>query len=207
METGTGGLRDRKRKELFNRIARTSLTLFIEKGYEATTLDEIANAAGISRRTFFYYFKSKEEVLLAYESSGFATALSPAILAETSARDPLRVARASFIKLAAKYETEEAIVADRLLRATEALRLRKDGLFVQLEQSLAEAFRTRWPDPARHDELRLTAMIAMGALRLALDEWRGEDAARPLAWHLQRAFALLEETLVKRAPEERAAAG
>ncbi len=35
---------------------------FLAKGYQETTLDEIAAAAGISRRTFFYYFKSKNEI-------------------------------------------------------------------------------------------------------------------------------------------------
>ena len=60
------GLRERKRRQTLQRIAEVGLSLFLRKGYEATTLDEIAAAAGISRRTFFYYFKSKDEVLLAY---------------------------------------------------------------------------------------------------------------------------------------------
>ncbi len=59
------GLRERKRRETLRRIAEEGLKLFLTNGYEATTLDEIAEAAGISRRTFFYYLKSKEEILLA----------------------------------------------------------------------------------------------------------------------------------------------
>ena len=48
-------LRERKRRLTLDLIAKTGLKLFIENGYEATTLDAIAAAAGISRRTFFYY--------------------------------------------------------------------------------------------------------------------------------------------------------
>lgn len=47
------GLRARKRQETLERIAETGLRLFSQNGYEATTLDAIAEAAGISRRTFF----------------------------------------------------------------------------------------------------------------------------------------------------------
>ena len=47
------------------------LKLFVKNSYDGTTLDAIAQAAGISRRTFFYYFKSKEDVLLAAHDSGF----------------------------------------------------------------------------------------------------------------------------------------
>jgi len=57
-------LRDRKRCETRQRIVDTGRRLFSEKGFEATTLDAIALEAGISRRTFFSYFTSKEDVLL-----------------------------------------------------------------------------------------------------------------------------------------------
>ena len=59
------GLRARKRRETSQRITDVGMCLFIEKGYESTTLDDIASGAGISRRTFFYYFKSKDELAIA----------------------------------------------------------------------------------------------------------------------------------------------
>ena len=51
------GPRERKRQQTLARIAEAGLKLFIENGYEATTLDAIAAAAGISRRTFFLLFE------------------------------------------------------------------------------------------------------------------------------------------------------
>src|SRR6202795_1925598 len=82
--------REQKRQHTLQRIAETGLELFIANGYEATTLEAIAEGAGISRRTFFYYFKSKEEVLLAWQGSGFLNALRPAMLEESPRQAPLR---------------------------------------------------------------------------------------------------------------------
>src|SRR6202140_5785941 len=73
------GLRARKRRETRQRIAEAGLKLFVRKGYEATTLEAIAAAAGISARTFFYYFKTKDEVLQFWQGSGFVEALGPAM--------------------------------------------------------------------------------------------------------------------------------
>ncbi|MEI7348728.1 helix-turn-helix domain-containing protein [Pectobacterium parmentieri] len=54
------GVREKKRRDMHRRITEIGLKLFAENGYEATTLDAIAEASGIARRTFFHYFRSKE---------------------------------------------------------------------------------------------------------------------------------------------------
>ncbi|MGV9413338.1 TetR family transcriptional regulator [Nocardia sp. NPDC003693] len=56
------------------RVVDQALRLFADKGYEATTVDEIAEAAGISRRTFFRQFRSKEDVVFADHESQLAQA-------------------------------------------------------------------------------------------------------------------------------------
>jgi AcrR family transcriptional regulator len=185
------GLRERKRRETSERIIEKGLKLFVKNGYEATTLDAIAEAAGISRRTFFYYFKSKEDVLLAARDSGFREALRPMMLDEPPDQAPLDAAQKCLIKLASRYETKESIVFDRLMQSTEALRARKEAVFVETEQILLEAMCELWPSPGRREGLRLVAMVAMGTLRLALDKWKQNDTAHPLAYYLRRAFTLL----------------
>jgi AcrR family transcriptional regulator len=185
------GLRERKRRETHQRIIDKGLKLFVKHGYAGTTLDAIAAAAGISRRTFFYYFKSKEDVLLAAHDSGFRKALRPAMLVESSDQAPLAAVQKCLIRIASRYETRESIVFDRLMQSTEALRARKEAVFVEAEQILLEAMCELWPTPARRDGLRLVAMVAMGTLRLALDKWKQNDAAQPLAHYIRQAFTLL----------------
>ncbi len=185
------GVRERKRRETYERIIEKGLRLFVKNGYEGTTLDAIAEATGISRRTIFYYFKSKEDVLLAAHDSGFRQALRPAMLDESPDQAPLDAVQKCLIKLASRYETKESVVFDRLMDSTAALRARKEAVFVETEQILWDAMCELWPAPARRDGLRLVAMVAMGTLRLALDKWKQDDAAHPLAHYLRQAFTLL----------------
>src|SRR5229473_7291615 len=57
------GLRERKKQQTRETIARVGHRLFAERGYHATTLPDIAEAADVSTRTIFAYFPSKEDIL------------------------------------------------------------------------------------------------------------------------------------------------
>jgi AcrR family transcriptional regulator len=61
----TESLRDRQRAQILADIRRAAFRLFVERGYDAVTTEEIASAAGVSPRTFFRYVPAKEELLLA----------------------------------------------------------------------------------------------------------------------------------------------
>jgi AcrR family transcriptional regulator len=61
------GLRERKKQQTREKIARVALELFTQRGYEHTTLADIADAADVSRRTIFSYYESKEDILFCDE--------------------------------------------------------------------------------------------------------------------------------------------
>ncbi|WP_406151451.1 TetR/AcrR family transcriptional regulator [Streptomyces sp. NBC_01012] len=77
----TPTLRERARRAARAEIAATAIQLFAENGFEATTIDQIAAAVGISRRSFFHYFGSKEDLVL-----GDTDALGESVRAELEAR-------------------------------------------------------------------------------------------------------------------------
>lgn len=68
MTTDQMGLRERKRRQTRRELIRAAMRLFEGKGYEETTVAEIASAAGVSTKTFFNYFASKDEVLFPHLS-------------------------------------------------------------------------------------------------------------------------------------------
>ena len=185
------GLRERKRRETLQRIAEAGLTLFLANGFEETTLDAIAEAAGISRRTIFYYFKSKEEILLAYQN-GVAEMIRNAVLLESTAQAPLDAVLNALLKLGAGFDSEQMIVIDRLLRSTEQLRASKQAKYMQQEQVLFDALCQLWPQAKRRNALRMVAMVSIGALRLAIDAWAEAGGKHPPEKYLREAFAALK---------------
>ena len=186
------GRREQKRQETFERITELGMKLFVARGYEATTLDDIAKAAGISRRTFFYYFKSKEEILLARQEMGFPKALYGAMLEESPNQTPLDAVRHCVLKLAPSFATKEHYVVDGLLRSTEALRVSKQAVFLKMENDLLKAMSELWPKPELRTTLRMVAMASMGVMRLSLEEWRQDGGKRPMTKYLQANFSALK---------------
>lgn len=188
-------MRERKRQQTRQAIASAGLGLFLQQGYDGTTLDQIAAAAGISRRSFFAYFPSKEELLLSAANTGFVEALRTAFAAVPAATlRPVEAMCRELPKLVSRFESEESLAIDRLLRSSETLRARKQAVFMEMENNLSDALAARWRD-TDPQALRLVAMSGIGALRLAMDAWRGDHRQAALSVHLDRQLALLRQSV------------
>src|SRR6478672_9053343 len=98
------GLRERKKRETRDALARAGLELFVERGYDATTLADIADAAGVSTRTIFAYFPGKEDILFASFET-MREALATALAERPDGQDALAALRA-FILSSAHQKTE-----------------------------------------------------------------------------------------------------
>lgn len=185
-----GGVRERKRQETLQRITEAGLRLFTARGFDATTLDAIAAEAGISRRTFFHYFKSKDDILLSLQGS-LGDTLVAALADQPPTERPLDAMRNAMMTLAAAYSLDELIAIDRLMRSSEAVQARKQASYLRDEAKLLAALRERWPSQ-RTIDLRLVAMLAVGMSRLSIDAWSAEGGSRPLAELLREGFDALE---------------
>ncbi|MFC0238937.1 TetR family transcriptional regulator [Rhodopseudomonas telluris] len=185
------GLRERKRRETSQRISDVALELFLDKGFDATTLDEIAENAGISRRTFFYYFASKDDILTAYLGRR-TDELRAAVLQSASAGEPIDVVRNALLTLASKFGDRTTIATAGLVSGSTFLGIRSQGRYLTFEQAVADALIEIWPKKERRDGLRLVAMVSIGALRLAVDGWLEHGGKRPLAKYIEDAFRNLK---------------
>jgi AcrR family transcriptional regulator len=116
-------LKTRKRQVVRDALSAAALELFLARGFEAVTVEEIAQAAGLSRRTFFRYYKSKEDVMVEHLDRN-----GERLLAELAARPldepPLLAIRNALIPAIAYGLQKPDLVRDatRLLRETTALR-------------------------------------------------------------------------------------
>ena len=185
-----GGLRERKKRETKKRLTEKGIALFLERGFDNTTLDEIASAAGISRRTFFYYFKSKDEILLSLQS-GIGEMLADAVRRAPSSSTPIEVVRDAAIGVSKVIPTNDMIEMDRLMRTSPSVQARKQVSYVQQEGEIYEALSERWPEPERSTALRVVAMLSVGAMRIAGDIFSQEKGVRPMVDLLEEAFGSL----------------
>lgn len=186
-----GGLRERKRRETMQRITQAGIRLFIAKGFEGATLDEIAAEAGISRRTFFHYFKSKDDILLALQS-GMGEGIAASVRQAPPDARPLDAIRQAVIDACAAVPPEDMIKIDRLMRSSASVQARKQASYVEHELTLFAALRDRWPQPERELALRLVALMAIGALRLSTERFSLEGGKRALTELLNEAFDALD---------------
>ncbi|KQT51592.1 hypothetical protein ASG47_01495 [Devosia sp. Leaf420] len=183
------GVRERKRRETRQRIVDAGLKLFAAKGYEASTLDDIAAEAGISRRTFFHYFKSKDEILLSLQS-GLGEALSDAARDCSSEEEPLAAMKTRMLEISRRYPAAELLVIDRMMRSSEVVQARKRASYIADESVVFAAMRDVWPERAEMD-LRILAMLCISVTRLSLDAWSREGGTRELAEVAEETFVAL----------------
>ena len=96
------GLRERKKLRTREQITEAAIRLFAERGFDGTTVDDIAEAADVSRRTFFRYFARKEDVVLAWKQEA-AEELRRALAQRPAGEAPLDAVQGAISTLAQSY--------------------------------------------------------------------------------------------------------
>jgi AcrR family transcriptional regulator len=188
------GLRQRKRQQTRERLTRAAMVLFLERGFEATTLDEIAAAADISRRSFFHYFASKEDVVFAWQEESTA-ALIAAVAARPASESMLAAAENAILATVRQIKPGEAIAMARLKRDNPALQARDQVKYEKLERALAEALGKRAGHETEELQARLVAMIATGAMRIGAEFWADDGGCEKLEALVKRTFAAIQAIL------------
>jgi AcrR family transcriptional regulator len=181
-------VRARARRALRGEITSQALGLFSEHGFDAVTADELAEAVGVSRRTLFRLFATKEDIVVAaFEDLG-SEALA-ALRERPAGEVPWTALRRALGAAAARLEERPALFFELhdVIAQTPALRRRlleqRDGWRAAFAQELA----------APKDELapELLATAAIGAFDVATEAWARLRGRRRLSGLLDDAFAVL----------------
>jgi AcrR family transcriptional regulator len=181
--------RERKKAQTRQRLQEQALRLFAERGYEATTVEQVAAAAGVSHMTFFRYFPTKEDVVL---SDSYDPMLVALIRERPRGEDALtRIHAAVREGLAAIYaaDREALLVRVRLALRTPALRARLWENQFATRELLAGALEDGEPTFAT----RVLAFACLATLITALEEWVAGDGSAELADVIDEAFQVLNE--------------
>ena len=193
-ERSKEGWRARKRQQTRQRIADAGLGLFLQHGFETTTLDAIAEAAGIARRTFFHYFDSKEALLYIYEDE-VEHSFRAALAGVDSNSPPFEAMALALRDLIASFGSERARKIDIVVHSTDALRACKQADYERLENLVFSALAEKWPESRGQLRLRLIAMVGISALRVAIERWR-PDASGSLQDYVNESFATLRTKML-----------
>ncbi|MFD6876488.1 MULTISPECIES: TetR family transcriptional regulator [unclassified Streptomyces] len=191
----------RKRRLVSNELTEAALRLLALKGFDVVTIDEIATTAGVSKRTFFRYFASKEDVVVQ-----FLADMGAGIAAELAARPPGErpseaLRHAVSVPLGACGDhPDRALPVVRLILRTPALRARFLERQAEWRDNLAAELARRLELDVESDLYpRLAAGMAMTAFDTALHRWSagdggGESRQDPAAV-AERAFAMMAQAL------------
>ena len=188
------GLRQRKLQATRERLTHAAMALFLERGFEATTIDDIAAAADVSRRSFFHYFASKEDVVAAWQE-GAASALVAEIVARPADESLLTAAENAIAAAVKRIDPTEAAAISRLKRDNPALQARDQLKYEKLERALAEGLAQRARNKSDRLKARLVAMIATGAMRVGGESWIGEGAREKPEAFVKRTFDAIRAIL------------
>ncbi|OAR24991.1 TetR family transcriptional regulator [Streptomyces sp. ERV7] len=189
------GLRERKKLKTRVAIRRATYRLIAEQGYDATTVEQIAEAAEVSPSTVFRYFPTKEDIVLTDE-------YDPIMVAELRARptdeqplDSLRHIVVKATRLALEHERDELIERTTLLVQVPALRARMMQSMALTSRLLCGVLAERTGRAEDDLEVRVFSMSVLGALYETTVYWAERDHEDDLVELVERSFTTVRSGL------------
>lgn len=167
------GLRERRKALTASELEAAAYRLFGERGFDNVTVDDIAAEADVSRRTFFRYFASKEDVLLADHFVQLAR-LREAMAARPKDEPIVTALRNAVLSLTSDFEErkEKVILRARLMRDTPSLQARSLVHQKLWEEAMQEMVADRLGvDPVKDLRPGVVAAAALAAMRVAFTIW------------------------------------
>ncbi|WLQ32053.1 helix-turn-helix domain containing protein [Streptomyces castrisilvae] len=175
------------------RLKKAALELFQEHGYEGVTVTQIAERAGITRRSYFRYFPDKREVLFA-GSEQLPVAVSDALLDTAEAAAPLAAALDALSRVGSRLVAHVDQAAERraVIDSSAELRERERTKLATLTMAIRDGLTRRGVPP---DRAGLVAQIAVVAFQSAFGQWIDARGQRDFPSCLRTATTALREAM------------
>ncbi|TMR95415.1 TetR family transcriptional regulator [Nonomuraea basaltis] len=195
------GLRERKKEKTRLAILDAALDLFLEQGYESTTVEQIAGVVEISPRTFFRYFTSKDDLVLWFHDHG--EEIMMATLADRPQDEPpftalMHALRAvlSDMEDSTPEETARFLKLRRVLDANPRLIGQSVARGAETERRLAEVVAARrGTDPDTDQHSHLIVAFAMSTLRVGFECPRRDGTLPEVTNRMAETIELAERSL------------
>ncbi|WP_199813216.1 TetR family transcriptional regulator [Streptomyces aureocirculatus] len=200
-ESAAGSRAAAQRLKMRRELAASAMELFASKGYEATTVDEIAAAAGVARRTFFRHFRSKEEAIFPDHDDTLIRA--EAVLNAAPAHEhPLDTVCRGIKEVMKMYAASPAVSVERyrLTREVPTLREREIASVARYERLFTRYLLGHFDEQAHHhgNDDPLLAEVAASAVVTAhnhvLRRWLRAGGQGDVEAHLDHAFGIVRRT-------------
>jgi|SRR5882757_1290431 len=172
------------------RLEQAALELYIERGFDQTTVAEIAMRAGLTERTFFRHFADKREVLFG-GASMLQEFLVGAVAGAPASAAPIDAIARALQTVGAQFDERRDSVRQRqtVIVANTELRERELIKLASLAAAMAEALRGRGvTDPAAG----LAAEAGIAVFRIAFERWIDDTDQRDLSHHIRESLAELK---------------
>jgi AcrR family transcriptional regulator len=183
--------RQRKKTATRDRIRACALRLFREQGYDATTVEQIAAAAGVSHMTFFRYFPAKEDVAL----SDSYDPLIAELIGQTPVTLPVieRIRTVLVQGLRQVYDTDRdtMLAQNKLIVSTPALRERLWANQIATQQLILQALDNGEAGPGTVFQTKVTVAACLAAATTAVLTWTENDGVPELPDLIEQAFDTL----------------
>lgn len=192
MDDSTGGLRERKKQRTRDDLTAAAARLFEARGFDDVTIEEIADAAEVSPRTFYRYFASKEDLIF----GDLDTILGDIrhAFSERPADEPVLASLQALLRYrAASIDADPASMLwqGRVIRATPALVLRRLERQNAIEAALVPIVAERLGANAGDLRPLLVVTVAFAAFRSAVITWICGETDRPLVEFVDEALDTL----------------
>jgi AcrR family transcriptional regulator len=172
-------------------IQTEALRLFAEKGYAQTTVEEIADAAAISPRTFFRYFPSKEDVVMWDEYDPLVADLLAARPDDEPLAETFRAVIRETLGSLYRHDPERLLARVRLSATVPELRARFQDERTQGIDEIGPLLAQKRGAPVDDLTLRVVGSSLLAAVSVALDRWQADDGKTDLLALLDQATETL----------------